>query len=99
MDAQAFIAKWNRAELSERSASQEHFIDLCRLVGVKTPAELDPTGDTFTFERPVTVTGPASKGSAGARGFVDAWYRGRFGWEYKRKGKYKDLDEAYGMHG
>jgi hypothetical protein len=25
---QAFVEKWSRAELSERAASQEHFIDL-----------------------------------------------------------------------
>jgi len=26
-----FIAKWQRITLPERAASQEHFIDLCRL--------------------------------------------------------------------
>jgi hypothetical protein len=31
-----FIAKWSRSELSERAASQEHFIDLCRLLGQPT---------------------------------------------------------------
>ncbi len=39
-----FIAKWRAAELKERSASQEHFIDLCRLLGEPTPAEADPHG-------------------------------------------------------
>ena len=33
-----FIAKWRASELKERSASQEHFIDLCRLLGEPTPA-------------------------------------------------------------
>lgn len=94
MDPATFIAKWKRAELSERAASQEHFIDLCRLLGVKTPAEVDPTGDVFTFEKGVTVAGPASAGSSGQRGFADVWYKDRFGWEYKRKGKYKTLEEA-----
>ena len=28
-----FIAKWRASELKERSAAQEHFIDLCRLLG------------------------------------------------------------------
>jgi hypothetical protein len=28
-----FVEKWAGAELSERAASHEHFIDLCRLVG------------------------------------------------------------------
>ncbi len=46
-----FIAKWRAAELKERSASQEHFIGLCRLLGEPTPAEADPSGETYCFER------------------------------------------------
>ncbi len=95
MEPPKFIHKWSRAELSERAASQEHFLDLCKLVGVRSPAELDPTGEVFTFEKGVAVAGPASAGSSGQRGFADVWYKGRFGWEYKRKGKYKSLDDAY----
>ena len=45
-----FIAKWRKVELKERSAAQEHFIDLCRLVGHPTPAEADPSGADFCFE-------------------------------------------------
>ena len=33
MNPQEFIAKWRASELNERSAAQEHFIDLCRLLG------------------------------------------------------------------
>tara|TARA_R110002072_G_scaffold286175_2_gene451196 strand:+ start:2864 stop:5938 length:3075 start_codon:yes stop_codon:yes gene_type:complete len=95
MDTPTFIAKWSKAKLSERAASQEHFIDLCRLLGVQTPAELDPVGDTFTFEKGVKVAGPASSGSRGAHGWADVWYKGRFAWEYKRKDKYRNLEEAY----
>lgn len=62
MDVPAFISKWSKAQLSEQAASQEHFLDLCRLLGVKTPAELDPVGDTFTFEKGAKVTGPVSTG-------------------------------------
>jgi hypothetical protein len=29
-----FIAKWKKAELRERAAAQEHFLDLCHLVQV-----------------------------------------------------------------
>ena len=46
-----FIAKWHASELKERSASQEHFIDLCRLLREPTPAEANPTGETYCFER------------------------------------------------
>jgi hypothetical protein len=38
MNVQQFRAKWQGATLKERSASQEHFLDLCRLFGVETPA-------------------------------------------------------------
>jgi type II restriction/modification system DNA methylase subunit YeeA len=86
MTARDFIAKWQHVELKERSAAQEHFIDLCRLVGHPTPVELDPTGDSFCFERGVSKHG-------GGDGFADVWKRGFFGWEYK--GKHKDLNVAY----
>ena len=90
-----FIAKWQRVTLPERAASQEHFIDLCRLLGQPTPAEHDATGAEYTFEKGVSVTAGASRGSKGDSGYADVWWRGKFGWEYKRKGKYKDLADAY----
>jgi hypothetical protein len=81
-----FIAKWRKVELKERSAAQEHFLDLCRTFDHPTPAEADPTGEKFCFER-----GAAKHG--GGDGFADVWKRGFFGWEYK--GRHKDLDAAY----
>ena len=50
LSPQEFVAKWRKATLKERSAAQEHFIDLCHLIGHPTPAEADPTGQTFTLE-------------------------------------------------
>lgn len=73
-------------ELKERSAAQEHFIDLCRLLNHPTPAEADPTGATFCFEKGTTKHG-------GGDGFADVWKKDFFGWEYK--GKHKDLLAAY----
>lgn len=90
-----FIAKWSRVDLPERAASQEHFLDLCRLLGQPTPAEHDATGAEYTFEKGVSVTAGASRGAKGDRGFADVWWRGKFGWEYKRKDKYRDLADAY----
>ncbi|RPI62816.1 MAG: class I SAM-dependent DNA methyltransferase, partial [Planctomycetaceae bacterium] len=90
-----FIAKWSRVALPERAASQEHFIDLCRLLGQPTPAEHDATGAEYTFEKGVAVTEGASRGAKGDSGYADAWWRGKFAWEYKRKDKYKDLTDAY----
>ena len=86
MSPQLFIKKWSAADLKERSAAQEHFLDLCRLVGHPTPAEADPAGDNFCFERGATKTG-------GGNGWADVWKRGAFGWEYKGKGK--DLNAAF----
>lgn len=51
MTPAAFITKWRHIELKERSAAQEHFLDLCRLLAHLTPAESDPTGETFCFEK------------------------------------------------
>ncbi|MCC7316546.1 MAG: class I SAM-dependent DNA methyltransferase, partial [Planctomycetes bacterium] len=90
-----FVAKWSRVELSERAASQEHFMDLCRMLGQQTPAEHDSTGAEYSFEKGIAVTGFASAGSKGEHGFADVWWRGKFAWEYKRRGKYKDLGDAY----
>jgi len=39
---QQFIAKWKKAQLSERSAAQQHFLDLCELLGQPKPAAADP---------------------------------------------------------
>ncbi len=84
--AQEFILKWSRSTLKERSAAQEHFIDLCRLVGELTPAQADPHGDWFCFERGANKTG-------GGKGWADVWRRHCFAWEYK--GKHKDLTVAF----
>ncbi len=46
-----FITKWRKVELKERSAAQEHFIDLCNVFGHPTPAAADPTGESFCFEK------------------------------------------------
>ena len=86
MNPQQFIAKWRASELSERSAAQQHFIDLCQLLEEPTPAEDDPTGQRYSFER-------GARKDTGGRGWADVWRRHCFAWEYK--GKHKDLDAAF----
>jgi len=44
MTPQEFIHKWKRANLSERSAYQQHFLDLCELLNQPKPAAADPEG-------------------------------------------------------
>lgn len=85
MNPAEFAAKWIGNQNTERAASQEHFIDLCQMVGAPTPNS-DPKGKTYAFEKGATKT-------SGGDGWADVWMRHRFGWEYK--GHHKDLDEAY----
>lgn len=51
MTPQDFIRKWKDHALTERASAQEHFLDLCRLFQHPTPAEADPRGEEFTFEK------------------------------------------------
>lgn len=86
LTANDFVAKWRNVELTERSASHQHFLDPCEVVEHPKPAEVDRAGEWFTFER-----GAVKRD--GRRGWADVWKRGFFGWEYKGKGK--NLDSAF----
>jgi len=86
LDLPTFIAKWQRSALTERSAAQQHFLDLCAVLGEPTPATADPEGHFYTFEK-------GARKSGGGGGWADVWKRSYFAWEYK--GKRKDLMAAY----
>ena len=86
MTPQEFIAKWKPVTLTERSACQQHFLDLCEVLDQPKPASADPDGSFYTFERGVKKT-------TGDHGWADVWFRKHFGWEYK--GKHKNLKAAY----
>lgn len=86
MDAAAFVEKWKKSRRTERSAAQEHFLDLCEVVEHPKPGEVDARGFTFTMERKVTK-------SSGGRGYADAFKEGFFAWEYKKRGG--DLEAAF----
>ena len=47
MTAAEFKTKWSRYQGKESAAHQEHFIDLCRLLGQPTPVEADPSPNAF----------------------------------------------------
>lgn len=81
-----FIKKWSKVSLSERSSYQQHFLDLCELAGHPKPAEADPMGDSFCFERGAEKHG-------GGDGWADVWKRGFFAFEYK--GRHANLAKAY----
>jgi type I restriction-modification system DNA methylase subunit len=83
-----FIERWQHATLSERASYQQHFGDVCHLIGAQTPIEADPTGEQYTFEYGLKKTD-------GRQGYADVFYRGYFAIEYKQRGKYNDLAAAY----
>ena len=85
MTAAEFIAKWQASTRNERAACQEHFVDLCHLLGEPTPNS-DPTGEDYAFEKGATRF-------TGQDGWADVRRRNRFAWEYKKKRG--DLDAAY----
>ena len=80
MEPRDFIRKWRNAKLTERSAAQEHFIDVCRLIDEPTPAEADPTGEYYCFER-------GTRSDSGAAGRADVWKRHHFAWKYNEIGR------------
>src|SRR2546421_6369833 len=54
MTAAEFKRKWARYSGKETSAYQEHFNDLCALLGQPSPATADPTGsESFCFQKRV----------------------------------------------
>jgi type II restriction/modification system DNA methylase subunit YeeA len=85
MTVPEFVAKWAASQQTERSASQEHFLNLCDLLGHRTP-NTDATGEAFAFEKGTAKVG-------GGEGFADVWKRGFFAWEYKKRRR--NLQAAY----
>lgn len=88
MSPTQFVEKWKPVTLTERSAAQSHFCDLCRLLDHPDPVKADPTGEWFTFEKGVAKSG-------GGDGFADVWKRDFFAWEYKKRKR--NLDDALGQ--
>src|SRR4051812_20594459 len=86
MTVTAFALEGAGDQRTERAASQEHFIDLCRVLDEPTPNEADPKGEWYAFEKGAEKLG-------GGDGYADVWKRSHFAWEYKSKRK--SLDEAY----
>ncbi|MEX2546630.1 MAG: DNA methyltransferase [Chloroflexota bacterium] len=85
MTPSEFAAKWSGSTTTERASSQEHFIDLCRMLGYPTPND-DPTDEHYAFEKGAEKT-------SGGDGFADVWKKDHFAWEYK--GKRANLAAAY----
>jgi len=57
-----FIAKWKPVTLTERSACQQHFLDLCEVLDRTKPDKAEPEGAFYTFERGVRKSVPGAGG-------------------------------------
>ena len=63
MSPQDFIAKWGvggpASALNERQGAQAHFMDLCHLLGVPTPASTPGSDGDYIFEQNTLLLGEA----------------------------------------
>ena len=77
-----FADKWRALapNVSERAAYQEHWRDVCALLGQPTPSS-DTTGQDYAFEKHVKKVG------TGETGYADVFKRDHFIVEYKAPGK------------
>jgi len=92
-----FKTKWAKVTAKETAAYVEHFNDLCRMLGLPTPLEADPSGEDFFCYQKGVIKDPGllalAEGETPKQGFADVWRKDCFGWEYK--GRHKNLGEAY----
>ena len=85
MNPLEFKKKWGRYVGKETSGYVEHFNDLCRMLGLPTPIEADPSGeDFFCFQKRVVKDQELfavqeerpGYGEDAERGFADVWKKG-----------------------
>ena len=70
MTPQAFAEKWRKSTLKESASYQEHFGDICRMLGHQTPIEADPTVPmirTCTPPRSISIVPGLPVGAAAPR--------------------------------
>jgi len=68
MTPEEFIATWRGNTRTERAAAQQHFLDLCELLGVDKPG-----GPDYDFEKSTRKIGDT-------QGFSDVWRDRCFIW-------------------
>lgn len=88
MTPEEFVKAWQNIDLSERASYQRHFSDLCTMLGVPAPRDVDDRGYIYQFEYGV-------KKDSGSQGFADVYYEYHFAVEYKAPGGHANLDAAY----
>lgn len=83
----AFISKWGPSgsgfALNERQGAQQHFLELCNVIGVEPPTGVNDGVTDYLFEKQTLMLGER-------RGYADVFKRNVFAWEYKAPGKSLD---------
>lgn len=83
----AFISKWGPSgsgfALNERQGAQQHFLELCNVIGVEQPTGVNDGVTDYLFEKQTLMLGER-------RGYADVFKRNVFAWEYKAPGKSLD---------
>src|SRR5829696_4900770 len=83
---QEFAKKGAGVALSERSSYQQHFLDLCAMLGAPAPAEADPAGSSTPSRRGWRRPGAArASPTCGTREPL----------RLRVQGRHKDLKAAY----
>jgi hypothetical protein len=68
---QQFIAKWQAANLSERSACQQHFLDLCELLSQRSIPSYCTCGSRTTASCSGALLGRFCRIGSGLRGGIE----------------------------
>ncbi|MDP8950864.1 MAG: hypothetical protein M3N18_01265 [Actinomycetota bacterium] len=58
---QVFAERRAGVALSERASYQQHFLDLCAMLGAPTPANADPKGEFYAFGNNPRAEPPAGR--------------------------------------
>lgn len=81
---EAFIKKWGSGgsgfSLNERQGAQQHFLELCDVIGVEKPTGVNDGTTDYLFEKGTLMLGEK-------RGYADVFKRNVFAWEYKAPGR------------
>ncbi|WGM46834.1 hypothetical protein KOAAANKH_01708 [Brevundimonas sp. NIBR10] len=84
MNADAFIANWSTASVSERAQYQSFVSQLCRVLGVPAPDDDRPGDRDYGYERAVRFRHDDGNSHTG---FIDCYRRGSFVLEAKQSDK------------
>ncbi len=94
---EAFIDRWKGNSAGERATAQQHFIELCKALGVPKPSPTEQEDLTYRFECPVSVLG--KQGAKASTEYIDVYKKGHFIWENKQGSDEASQRRGHGIRG